>query len=54
MKQELSSTQSHVCDRKMLHTQITICDKNDEGVRQLIIHVVNIATPQIIVFPAEF
>ena len=54
MKQELSSTQSHVCDGKMLHTQITICDKKDERVRQLIIHVNNIATPQIIVFPAEF
>ena len=54
MKQELSSTQSPVCDRKMLHTQITICDKKDEGVRQLIIHLDNIATPQIIVFPAEF
>lgn len=45
MKQELSSTKSHVCDRKMVHTQITICDKKDEGVRQLIIHVDNIAKP---------
>ena len=54
MKKELSSTQSHVCDRKMLHTQITICDKKDERVTQLIMHVDNIATPKIIVFPAEF
>ena len=45
MKKELSSTQSHVCDRKMLHTQITICDKKDEGVTQLIMQVDNIATP---------
>ena len=45
MKKELSSTQSHVCDRKMLHTQITICDKKDEGATQLIMHVDNIATP---------